>query len=131
MTPELLRLMDALSIDEKVELIKHLREALLLTPLQKVMPNPRVRAEQYRSILLQLTGLDAFSKWRDYPLCYLRAMIAYKMRSEGYSTTQVGRGLAKDHSTITHYERMIEDVLHTPEAFADINEIYNKFIALI
>ena len=51
---------------------------------------------------------------------WARAMVAYQMLREGYSTVEVGRQMMKDHSTICHLRSRMQDVFDMPQAYEDI-----------
>jgi hypothetical protein len=54
-------------------------------------------------------------------------MVAFQMCKEGYSTTEVGRQMMKDHSTIIHLRNKMQDVFELPQMYGDILEIWNRF----
>lgn len=58
---------------------------------------------------------------------WARTMVAYQMIQEGYSTTEIGNQMIKDHSTITHMKKKMQDALGLPQAYRDILEIWDKF----
>jgi len=58
---------------------------------------------------------------------WARTMVAYQMILEGYSTTEIGHQMIKDHSTITHMKVNMEDALSMPQAYQDIMPIWNEF----
>ena len=58
---------------------------------------------------------------------WARTMVAYQMILEGYSTTEIGHQMIKDHSTITHMKVKMEDALSMPQAYQDIIPIWNEF----
>ena len=58
---------------------------------------------------------------------WARTMVAYQMILEGYTCSEVGRQLMKDHSTITHLKKKMMDALSVPMAYQDIIPIWNEF----
>ena len=58
---------------------------------------------------------------------WARAMVAYQMTKEGYSSTEIGRQMMKDHSTIIHLRNKVRDVFILPQMYGDIIEIWDKF----
>ena len=50
----------------------------------------------------------------------IRILIASEMRSEGFTLYEIGRYMGKDHSTVTHYTKMLEDAVQFPKMYADL-----------
>lgn len=61
----------------------------------------------------------------------VRVFVAYKMRERGYSYNEIGKVMNKNHSTIIHYIRTMEDFFAVPKAYRDILEKYKKYISLL
>lgn len=70
--------------------------------------------------VISLTNRDAGDVWA-------RTMVVYQMILEGYSITEIGRQLLKDHSTIIHLRKKMEDALSLPQAYQDILPIWEQF----
>lgn len=105
---EIIRQCMALSADERAALAKILADSLDDARKHNA-------AERYKTLLIAATsllgrGID--TKCRDTNCCIGRMLIAYKMRQEGFSLTQIGIVMGRDHATILHYQRKMEDVLH-------------------
>ena len=58
---------------------------------------------------------------------WARTMVAYQMIREGYSTLEISKQLLKDHSTVTHMKKKMQDALDLPYAYKDIMNIWNNF----
>lgn len=58
-----------------------------------------------------ICGQGILSSRRDLNLVIGRRMIAYKMREEGYSLTNIGRHMIRHHTSVLHQVRMMEDAL--------------------
>ena len=56
-------------------------------------------------------GHGILSSRRDLNLVIGRRMIAYKMRQEGYSLTNIGKNMIRHHASVLHQIRMMEDAL--------------------
>lgn len=56
-----------------------------------------------------------------------RAMVAYQLIEEGFSTTYAGRAIGKDHSTAIFLHNKMKDALRYPHMYADIIPMWNKF----
>ena len=53
-----------------------------------------------------------------------RTLVAYRLRLDGVSTTHIGWLIRKDHATVIHYTRMMEDALAFPQAFKELNRYW-------
>ena len=50
----------------------------------------------------------------------IRTLIASEMRSEGFTLYEIGRWMGKDHSTVIHYTKMLEEAVKYPKMYADL-----------
>lgn len=73
------------------------------------------------------TGINITYHCRDAMQVWGRAMVAYQMYTEGYSTSEIGRQMMKDHSTIVNLRQKMENALQYPQAYKDIIPIWEKF----
>lgn len=69
------------------------------------------------------------SKERRFVLA--RTMVAYQLRSEGYTTLDAGRMMGKDHSTISYLTHKMKDALELDYAYKDIVYMWKQFQKLI
>lgn len=69
---------------------------------------------------ISLTSRDSWDVWA-------RTMVAYQMGLEGYTLAEIGRQLLKDHSTIIHLRKKMQDALDLPQAYRDIIPIWETF----
>ena len=102
------------------------REHLSRMPNHKFVVDP-FRAEALFRILRQITGAGENRGCRSARCVWYRTMVAYQMIGEGYSTTQIGRQIGKDHSTIVHYRQKMDDALSMPRAYQDIIPVWEEF----
>ena len=57
----------------------------------------------------------------------MRCAIAYRLRYEMHLTTkEIGRAIARDHSTVLYYIARMDAALKTPKMWPEYYEIYNK-----
>ena len=61
----------------------------------------------------------------------IRTFISYHMHNEGFSYESIGRVMHRNHSTITHLVRKMEDMLSLPEIYHDELDMYAKMVELI
>ena len=103
---ELTRRCLSLSKSQREKLIKKLQDSL----------NEREDdGSRFATLLKAATdvcGQGVLSSSRDFNLVMGRRMIAYQMRSEGYSFPSIGKMMVRHHASIIHMVRMMEDALH-------------------
>lgn len=103
---ELTRRCLSLSKSQREKLIKRLQESL----------NEREDdGSRFATLLKAATdvcGKGILSSHRDFNLVMGRRMIAYQMRSEGYSFPSIGKMMVRHHASVIHMVRMMEDALH-------------------
>ena len=102
---ELTRRCLSLSKSQREKLIKRLQESL----------NEREDdGSRFATLLKAATdvcGQGILSSSRDFNLVMGRRMIAYQMRSEGYSFPSIGKMMVRHHASIIHMVRMMEDAI--------------------
>ena len=47
----------------------------------------------------------------------IRSFVAYKLHEEGYSYSEIGKMLKRDHSTVTNLVHRVRDMLSLPNAY--------------
>ena len=103
---ELTRRCLSLSKSQRERLIKRLQESL----------NEREDdGSRFATLLKAATdvcGKGILSSHRDFNLVMGRKMIAYQMRSEGYSFPSIGKMMVRHHASVIHMVKMMEDALH-------------------
>ena len=103
---ELTRRCLSLSRSQREKLIKKLQESL----------NEREDdGSRFATLLKAATdvcGQGILSSSRDFNHVMGRRMIAYQMRSEGYSFPSFGKMMVRHHASVIHMVRMMEDALH-------------------
>lgn len=103
---ELTRRCLSLSKSQREKLIKKLQESL----------NEREDDGSRFAILFKaatdVCGKGILSSSRDFNLVMGRRMIAYQMRSDGYSFPSIGKMMVRHHASVIHMVRMMEDALH-------------------
>ena len=125
MSNDLKEAVERLTLKDKVELREYLSDM--------IESSRKVRSPLRCSVLL---GEMAKAMGWEQPIPYesreslhvwARAMVAYQMLREGYSTVEVGHQMMKDHSTICHLRSKMQDVFDMPQAYEDILEMWDKF----
>ena len=103
---ELTRRCLSLSKSQREKLIKRLQESLV---------EKEDDGSRFATLLKAATdvcGQGVLSSSRDFNLVMGRRMIAYQMRSEGYSFPSIGKMMVRHHTSVIHMVRMMEDALH-------------------
>lgn len=116
---ELTRRCLSLSKSQREKLIKKLQESL------NEREDDGSRFATLLNAATEVCGQGILSSSRDFNLVMGRRMIAYQMRSEGYSFPSIGKMMVRHHASIIHMVRMMEDALHFQ--FNLEMEYWNKF----
>jgi uncharacterized protein YerC len=88
-------------------------------------------AQRFATLLAiaeSVTGLRNDPKRRDSQSVLLRTIIVWRMIDEGYSYTDIGRAMGKDHSTVSYFARMRKDAVAIPMAFREHLTMYGKLV---
>lgn len=64
---------------------------------------------------------------RESNYVWARAMVAYQMTREGFSTLEIGRMMDKTHATIIHLRDKMRNALKYPIMHQDIIELWTQF----
>lgn len=122
---ELKRLCDRLSLNDMTELRDYLSNAIISSPERMKSP---LRGSILLGEMASLLGVQSISYVSRKPIeVWARAMVAYQMLREGYTTLEVGHQILKDHSSVTHLKNKMEDALSLPQVYGDILEIWTNF----
>ena len=68
---------------------------------------------------------------RDKNNTNIRSFVSFQLHMEGYSYTDIGRMMRRDHSTVIHLVRKMEDMLSLPQAYKQEINMYNKMLELL
>ena len=102
---ELTRRCLSLSKSQREKLIKRLQDSLI------EREDDGSRFAMLLKAATDVCGKGVLSSSRDFNLVIGRRMIAYQMRSEGYSFPSIGRHMVRHHASVIHMVRMMEDAL--------------------
>lgn len=61
----------------------------------------------------------------------VRSFVAYKLHEEGYSYSEIGKILKRDHSTVTNLVHRVRDMLSIPYAYKIEVAKYKEFEKLV
>ena len=97
--------------------------------------NAKLR-DDYKRIMAVMTEVTGMSErmlisTRRYPTSFYRAMVAKELRDLGYTTTEVGEALGRDHSTITHGCNRLELALEGGFGYFEVVDAHQRFKRLL
>ena len=61
----------------------------------------------------------------------IRAIVAYRLVKEGYHLMEIGRAMNRNHSTVSHYIRKVDNMLSVPLAYKREIAILEEFEKLV
>ena len=102
---ELTRRCLSLSKSQREKLIKRLQESL------NEIEDDGSRFATLLKAATDVCGKGILSSSRDFNLVMGRRMIAYQMRSEGYSFPNIEKMMVRHHASVIHMVRMMEDAI--------------------
>lgn len=82
--------------------------------------------DRYVSEMCSLTGIDPRKASRKREVVVARAMVAYALLGQGFTTLAVAEYLGKNHSTIIYYKSYLNSILTTP-GYDDEKYIWEQF----
>lgn len=81
---------------------------------------------RYVSEMKALTGIDPLCNSRKREVVTARAMVAYALMQDGFTSTDIGAFLRKNHSTVLYYKSYVNNILTTP-GFDDEKYLWEQF----
>ena len=97
-------------------------------PLRPDMRTCEDATKRYAGIMSDILGRDVLERSREHMVVFARAMIAYQLRKECYSTTKIGECMGLSHCSVIYLSRMITYMLENPRQFREEMYIWEKFI---
>lgn len=85
------------------------------------------RGQELLGMMEEIMGEPIPLKSRKADYVWARTMVAYQLTREGITTTEAGRMLGKDHSTITFLKEKMEAALTYSYAYKDVVDIWKQF----
>jgi DNA-binding NarL/FixJ family response regulator len=74
------------------------------------------RYRQVLSVAEQATRMK-LTESREAGNALIRAIVAYRLVKEGYHYSEIGKAMGRNHSTISHYVRKVENMLSVPVSY--------------
>jgi len=90
-------------------------------------------AERYAEVLAaaeEAVGIK-MNPGRNAITTTVRSFVAYQLHKEGYSYTDIGRMMGRDHSSVIHLVERKENALSVPGAYKAEAAMYERFIKLL
>ena len=84
------------------------------------------QAENYRNIIESILG-RALNDSRSREDVAGRMCIAYQLIQDGYSTTEAGKKIGRDHATVLHYKKCMENCKTYPKAYRTECDMWESF----
>lgn len=126
MSDDLKLAVENLTLKDKVELREYLSD---------MINSPRRLSQSPLRCSILLGTMAAALGW-EHPIPYegreshyvwARAMVAYQMSKEGYTTIEIGRQMMKNRTTIIHLLNKMQDVFALPQMYENELEMWYKF----
>lgn len=106
------------------------RKRLIYDALESVRREEKTRQERYgelATIMEDIIGETIQFQDRHKIHVWARTMIAYQMKSEGFTSHWIGTHIHKDHSSVLYMAGKMRDVLKYPNQYRDIMPMWNEF----
>ena len=90
-------------------------------------------AERYGEVLAaaeEAVGVK-LNPGRDAVTTTVRSFVAYQLHKEGYSYTDIGRMMGRDHSSVIHLVERKENALSVPGAYKQETEMFRRFVEIL
>lgn len=122
LTPHLRRMVIDLPVADRVELIEALRTSLM-SPEHCGVQRLRYMAEKMKAI----SGKDVSVNSRDRRLVWARNIFIFVARREGFSQSDIGGFVGRDHSSVCAAEKRVNDMFACPECYEEEIRTYNLY----
>jgi len=111
---------------DRINLCNQLRDSILLERSEKRHAE-KTRADILLGYIGEVIGEPVPVNCRVAKYVWARAMVAYQLSKEGFSTIESGLMMGKNHATIIHLRNKMQDAFDYPHAYMDIIELWQKF----
>lgn len=105
-----------------------LRKELLKTEFNELDPSILDTASQYIGIMNGIVKEDVRTKHREENLVNARIVLSHFLYQLGLTYQRIGQLLGKNHATVIHYRKRMDDALGFPQADPKLMLLYNKFL---
>ncbi len=111
---------------ERVELCSEIRQSILREWEEQIREKPG-RGVILLGYMGEILGEPIPVSSRESRFVWARTMVAFQLLKEGYTTTEVGRMIGRDHSSVTSMRHRMQDALDYSFAYKDIIHIWKQF----
>ena len=113
--------------DEKTEDEVFYTEVLIRLRGKNGVPSPI--EERFPGVLAcaEIACGQALTDSRERENTQIRQFVAYRLHNEGYSYSEIGKIMKRDHSTITNLVHRMRDMLSLPNAYKWEVQQYKRF----
>ena len=124
LTPYLRRRVLDLSMSDRVALMEDLRVSI-----QGPFVNRADRLKYLADTMNTISGVDIRGRWnRTSATVWPRNIFIFVALREGYSQSEVGREIHRNHSTVCHARNRVNEAFEMPEQYRDEITLYKKYI---
>ena len=95
------------------------------------MKGPVDRSDDYIDIMSELADVDITENSRRVNVSWPRYMVMYQLRKDGLSFAKIGRKFGKDHSTVIHAVKVVDDMLSMPRMYPEEIRLWRQFQQII
>ena len=126
MSDDLKLAVENLSLKDKVELREYLSD--MINSSRRLSQSP-LRCSILLGTMAACVGWEKPipDEGREYHYVWARTMVAYQMSKEGYPTSEIGRQMMKNRTTIIHLLKKMQDVFALPQMYENELEMWYKF----
>ena len=118
-----------LPLDSRVRLCNALQDSI-----RAELPERRVflqrtpgRGEHLLGLMAEVIGEPVDRHSHKARFAWARTMVAYQLTQEGYSVTDAGVQMGKDHATISNCNNRMRAALAYPGQYRDVIDIWKQF----
>lgn len=125
-----LQLRQALEEQKRKEAEMVRNEQAVAEAKEKIARNTEERYDVVLQAAEEATGWK-LSNSRTAENSTIRAFVSYHMHNEGFSYESIGRVMHRNHSTITHLVRKMEDMISLPDVYREEMGMYEKMCEML
>ena len=132
--PKMVKIVDyclALPYWSRVRLMAALKDSILEDTENPERRLPKIleanRGRTLLQVMGQVIGEPVDLESRHARFAWARAMVAYQLTQEGFSTSEVGEQIGRDHATVSYHNSKMRFILDHPYAYKDIVDIWKQF----
>ena len=119
---------EGLPLTKKVDLYHRLG---YLIHKERLQTDKKMVAKEYIDIISKLMGIEYNPKSRERDQVIARVILGSTLVRKGYTHSEAGQAIGKDHSTIVHIMRRKRDWESLPFIYEKENKILKQFNELI